>query len=380
MWFKQSALLVGNIGPRMFILGNSTNADCGTPNSIGMKFQDASNLWFFVNTIQATASFTPPLPTNTWLFVAMVYDGGKVALYQGTDVTPARLVSTNATTGQIVPLGNAASLFLGNRPARDRDFAGWLDDFRFYTGAGDLSFVEGLRQAATGPAGLTGLALSHQVALAWNALPGANSYNIKRSTTTGGAYTTIASNVTGTNYVDTTVVNGTTYYYVVSAATSISRVNETANSPAEFSATPVAGPPPMPAANYNSPMYAGMTLHLTASTILGVTYSWTGPNGFASAMQNPAIINAAQSASGIYNVTASADGFTSPAGTVSVTVNPPAVASARILSGDFILTWPYGMLQSATNVQGSWSNVNGAVSPFTNHPINPQEFYRILLQ
>jgi hypothetical protein len=346
-----------------------------------MKFQDASNLWFFVNITQATASFGfSNLPVNSWIFIGMVYDGTNVTLYQGTDLTPAKLVSTTATAGQVVPLGSAASLFLGNRLARDRDFAGWLDDFRFYTGAGDLSFVESIRQAAAGPAGLTGLALSHQVALTWNASPGASSYNIKRSTTTGGAYTIISSNVIGTNYVDTTVANGTTYYYVVSAATSISRANETANSPAEFSATPVAGPPPMPTANYNNPMYAGMTLHLTASTVLGATYSWTGPNGFASAMQNPSIINATQNASGIYNVTASADGFTSPAGTVSVTVNPPAVCSAQVLSGNFILTWPYGLLQSATNVLGPWSNVNGAVSPFTNHPANPQAFYRILLQ
>ncbi len=335
MWFKQTALLAGNIGPRMFILGNSTNADCGTPNSLGMKFQDASNLWFFVNTVQATASFSSPLPVGNWIFIAMVYDGNKIALYQGTDLIPAALISTTTNVGQTVPLGSAASLFLCNRLARDRDFVGWVDDFRFYTGAGDLSFVESIRQAAAGPAGLTAMPGSHQVGLTWNVLPGATGYNIKRSITSGGPYTTISTsgNVTGTNYIDSTALNGTTYYYVISAATSISKASETANSPMEVSATPVAGLPPAPTAGYNNPMYAGMTLYLTASTIPGAVYNWTGPNGFASTNQNPFITNAAANVSGAYSVTATADGFTSSPGTIIVTVNPPLTVS--ISSGDW---------------------------------------------
>ncbi|WHX51008.1 hypothetical protein QNH46_10375 [Paenibacillus woosongensis] len=46
---------------------------------------------------------------------------------------------------------------------------------------------------------------------------GASSYNIKRATSTGGPYALIASNVKGNSYIDRTVNNGTTYYYVVSA-------------------------------------------------------------------------------------------------------------------------------------------------------------------
>jgi beta-galactosidase len=242
MWFKQSVLLTNNIGPRMFILGNSTNTDCGTTNSIGMKFQDAGDLWFFVNTIQAAASFSSSLPVNSWVFVAMVYDGSNVTLYEGTDLTPATLISTTAAASQTVLFGGNASLDIGNRLNRDRDFAGWIDDFRFYTGAGDISFVESVRQAAVGPAGLMGVAGNNQASLTWNALLGATSYNIKRSTTSGGPYSTISTSgtVTVTNHVDSTAVNGTTYYYVVSAVTSISEAIETANSPVEVSVTPVA--------------------------------------------------------------------------------------------------------------------------------------------
>ena len=66
------------------------------------------------------------------------------------------------------------------------------------------------------PAGLTATPGDSQVGLSWNASLGATSYNVKRATVNGGPYNTIASPMT-TNYTDTTAVNGTNYYYVVSA-------------------------------------------------------------------------------------------------------------------------------------------------------------------
>jgi hypothetical protein len=281
MWMKQLYYLPSNYGPRMFILGGNNNTDCGTANSIGMKFQNASELQFFVNTIQATATFGSNLPTNTWIFVAMAYDGTNVTLYEGTDSTAATLISTTAAASQAVPLGSSAFLIIGNRLTLDRCFAGWIDDFRFYTGAGDISFVESVRQAAAGPAGLTGVAGNNQASLTWNALLGATSYNIKRSTTSGGTYSTISTSgtVTGTNYVDSTAVNGTTYYYVVSAVTSISEAIETANSPVEVSVTPVA---PLPV--FMSIQTSGNSIIITwpngtlqsATNILGPWYDLSG--------------------------------------------------------------------------------------------------------
>ncbi len=46
----------------------------------------------------------------------------------------------------------------------------------------------------------------------------ATSYNVKRSTTNGGSYATIAGGVLTTSYADNAVTNGGTYYYVVTAA------------------------------------------------------------------------------------------------------------------------------------------------------------------
>ena len=86
--------------------------------------------------------------------------------------------------------------------------------------------------------------------------------------------------------------------------------------------------PSTPAAGSNSPVWAGQTLSLTASTISGASYSWNGPNSFVSAVQNPSIANVVTAASGNYSVTATLNGCTSMAGTTSVVVNactPPTV-------------------------------------------------------
>ncbi|HKW30394.1 MAG TPA: glycoside hydrolase family 2 TIM barrel-domain containing protein [Verrucomicrobiae bacterium] len=382
-WMKQLYYLPANYGPRMFILGSSANdADTGTANSISMKWQDAANWYFYVNTIQATAAFGSNLPTNSWMFVAMAYDGANVTLYEGSDQNSATLISTTAAAGQTVNLDSTAALFLGNRPARNRCFAGWIDDFRVYTGWGDASFVESVRQASAGPAGLTAVPGNNQVTLAWNALLGATSYNVKRSTVSGGPYTTIstAGTVTGTSYVDSTAVGGTTYYYTISAATSIGGASETANSATEVRAVAGCAPPASPTVGYNNPIYSGMTLHLTASTVAGATYSWTGPNGFNSTNQNPSIANATIAAAGDYSVTVTVGGCTSSPATVTVTVNPPATMSVQGSNGSLILDWPYGTLQSATNLSGPWNNMIAAMPPYTNVPGQSQEFFRVQLQ
>jgi hypothetical protein len=123
-----------------------------------------------------------------------------------------------------------------------------------------------------------------------------------------------------------------------------------------------------------------MTLNLTASSVLGATYNWTGPNGFSSAAQNPSIADVTAAASGDYVVTATANGCASAPATVTVAVQPPESVTFQFSAGSLILNWPFGTLQSATNVAGPWSDVIGATAPFTNSPTSDQEFFRIQLQ
>src|SRR5260370_36006165 len=91
------------------------------------------------------------------------------------------------------------------------------------------------------PAGLLATAGNLQVGLSWNASSGATSYNVLRSTTNSGPYTTIVTGVTATGYTDTGVINGTTYYYVVQAVNSAC----TSPNPNHATATPCA-PPAVP--------------------------------------------------------------------------------------------------------------------------------------
>ena len=55
------------------------------------------------------------------------------------------------------------------------------------------------------------------IVLRWDGRVVAASYNVKRSTTSGGPYTTIATDVNSAGYTDVNVTNATVYYYVVSA-------------------------------------------------------------------------------------------------------------------------------------------------------------------
>ena len=55
-----------------------------------------------------------------------------------------------------------------------------------------------------------------QATLTWTPVVGATNYYVKRSPSPGGPYT-IKTSTTGTTYTDTTVIDGSTYYYVVSA-------------------------------------------------------------------------------------------------------------------------------------------------------------------
>src|SRR5207253_3917113 len=79
--------------------------------------------------------------------------------------------------------------------------------------------------------------------------------------------------------------------------------------------------PSTPSAANGGPYCEGATISLSTAFVSGATYSWTGPNGFTSAQQNPTRPNATTADAGTYFVTIAVAGCTSAAGSTSVVVN-----------------------------------------------------------
>ncbi|MBM3580457.1 MAG: hypothetical protein FJX37_00635 [Alphaproteobacteria bacterium] len=152
--------------------------------------------------------------------------------------------SITGTTPQTVNHGSNGSAVTAV-PDTGYHFVNWSDSStanpRTDTGVTGNVSVTANFIAAPPPAAPTNVVATPgnaQVILTWNVSANATSYNVKRSTVSGGSYTTIAS-PTSANYTNTGLTNGTTYYYVVSA---VNAGGESANS-SQVYATPSAGVP-----------------------------------------------------------------------------------------------------------------------------------------
>lgn len=99
--------------------------------------------------------------------------------------------------------------------------------------------------------------------------------------------------------------------------------------------------PATPTASSNSPVCTGNSLNLSTPAVAGATYSWTGPNSFASSLQNPTITGVTAAAAGTYSVTVTVGGCTSAVGTTAVVVNttpaaPTASSNSPVCTGNTI--------------------------------------------
>ena len=231
------------------------------------------------------------------------------------------------------------------------------------------------------PSGVTAYAGNNCNLVCWPVTPGATSYNIFRTTTSGNNYVSVTNGVTGpicgsgwnnATYLDRTAANGTTYYYVVQ---SVNPVGASTNSPQSSGATPGAGfSTSAPAAPTGlavaSAAHQSVTLNWSASaganfyTVYRSTLFNNG--GGASNTLNTIVLNNATTA-GIYTdasptdgstysycVTATGAGGTSGNSAAAIAVPlPPPPASA-----------PGSLAQNAAQTNGvtlSWSSVSGAV-------------------
>jgi hypothetical protein len=160
----------------------------------------------------------PVLSVGVWQHIAMTFDGTTLTGYLN-----GAPLATNPSTAASFNLAGVA-LSLAQAQIGENFFNGLLDDVRVYARPLTSAEVAALAAGGEGPGAPTALVATPgtgQVSLTWTApAGGAYVYNVKRATASGGPYTTIASGVPGPSYIDTAnLVNGTTYYYVVSGVT-----------------------------------------------------------------------------------------------------------------------------------------------------------------
>ena len=144
---------------------------------------------------------------------------GLVSLPQGSDGT------TGSVTVALTP-GLHTLVLTGAGTGRNT----------FSTSAGiGISLVSGGGAAIvpSAPVNVSNAVNDQQAVLNWESVTTATSYTIKRSTTSGGPYTTVGTSTTPT-FTDSGLTDGTTYYYVITASNS---AGESAASP-QFAVIP----------------------------------------------------------------------------------------------------------------------------------------------
>ncbi len=102
------------------------------------------------------------------------------------------------------------------------------------------------------------------------------------------------------------------------------------------------GQPAQPVITANSPVCEGNAIILSTTFQPGLTYSWNGPSGFSSILQNPVISNATSANNGVYTLNMLNGSCTSDTASVAVTVllqpSAPAITTnSPVCTGDTIL-------------------------------------------
>ena len=129
----------------------------------------------------------------------------------------------------------------------------------------------------------------------------------------------------------------------------------------------VAGCPPT-AIDYNDPICIGETIQFSFPLSTAATYTWTGPNGFTSAQQNPNITNSSLTNAGVYGVAITFSGLDCIIDTTAtIVVNPnPTIQQNTITNVNC-----FGNSTGSVSISGigtapfsyAWSNGNATSNP-----------------
>ena len=117
--------------------------------------------------------------------------------------------------------------------------------------------------------------------------------------------------------------------------------------------------PATPVASSNSPVCPGSPINLDASSTVGASYTWAGPNSYSSNQQNPTIANAAPNKSGAYIVVARIGSCNSAPDTVNVSVGSAGALTGVTSNSPVCLGSTLNLLAPSVNgITYSWTGPN----------------------
>lgn len=194
--------MIGSAG----LLQLQTPDGARTPLSLEIRKADGTNNVFVINNGGTYIKVTNELPPlNRWIHfkIEANVQTGKAKIYvdDAPAVTPEfDFLSSALTDTKAKGIGRIHFATPGSGSGSP-----YWDNVKVYV------------EPIAAPAGVTAVQGNGAIELKWPAVQGATSYNVKRSETDGGPYTTIQSEWQPNSFIDNTVTNETTYYYVVTA-------------------------------------------------------------------------------------------------------------------------------------------------------------------
>jgi alpha-galactosidase len=191
-------------------IGGNTITLAGVPYAKGIGVNSRSgieyNLGGVCTRFQASIGIDDEMGSNGSVIFEVFADGTLI-------YTSSPLTGSSATQTLDLDVTGVRRLTLGV----DDDNNGNTDDHADWANA--LVITTNTPQVPESPTGVI-VSPGNPIVLNWNTALAGITYNVKRATTSGGPYSTIA-NVPITTFTDSNVVTGTPYYYVISAVSSI---------------------------------------------------------------------------------------------------------------------------------------------------------------